>query len=88
VQEPIDWRPVVSKLSSTLKVQVSAARVAAWAKTLEKLRSRQMALKAQTVPLRPADPEFDRIWNGPRRDEAGPEGVSPLPEVLEERGAA
>jgi hypothetical protein len=87
-QEPVDWRPVVSKLSSALQVQASAVRAAAWAKTLEKLRSRQMALKAQIVPLRTADREFDRIWNGPRRDEARHEGVSSAPEVGEERGAA
>jgi len=87
-QEPVDWRPVVSKLSSALKVQASGVRSAAWAKTLEKLRSRQMALKAQTVPLRTADHEFDRIWNGPRREEARHEGVPQAPEVREDRGAA
>jgi hypothetical protein len=44
-QKPIDWSSVVGKVSIALKEQASEARAAAWAKTMEKLRSRQMALK-------------------------------------------
>ena len=41
---------MVGKVSIALKEQASEARAAAWAKTMEKLRSRQMALKAQAAP--------------------------------------
>jgi hypothetical protein len=44
-QKPVDWGSVVGKVSMTLKAQAREARAATWARTMEKLRSRQMALK-------------------------------------------
>jgi hypothetical protein len=44
-QKSVDWGSVVSKVSITLKAQAREARAATWARTMEKLRSRQMALK-------------------------------------------
>jgi len=44
-QDVTDWLPTVEKLSMALKERAVAARASAWAKTVEKLRSRQMALK-------------------------------------------
>ena len=38
---------MVRKASIALKEQAVAARVSAWARTIEKLRKRQMALKEQ-----------------------------------------
>ena len=38
-----DWGSAVEKVSIALKQQAVAARAAAWARTVEKLRSRQMA---------------------------------------------
>ena len=57
-QDVTDWLPTVAKLSMALKERAVAARASAWAKTVEKLRSRQMALKERaatgTSPLRTA----------------------------------
>ena len=44
-QDVTDWLPTVEKLSMALKERAVAARASAWAKTVENLRSRQMALK-------------------------------------------
>ena len=44
-QKSVDWGSVVGKVSIALKEQALEARAAAWARTMEKLRSRQMALK-------------------------------------------
>ena len=44
-QDVTDWLPTVEKLSMALKERAVAARASAWAKTVEKLRSRHMALK-------------------------------------------
>ena len=49
-QKPVDWGAVVGKVSIALKEQASEARAAAWAKAMEKLRSRQMALREQAAP--------------------------------------
>ena len=53
-----DWRPTVERLTEALKERAVASRASAWAKTVEKLRSRQMALKERaatgTSPLRTA----------------------------------
>jgi hypothetical protein len=60
----VAWGPVVGKVSIALKEQASAARASAWAKTVEKLRSRQMALKERVATARTAAgmvSEFDRI---------------------------
>jgi hypothetical protein len=46
-QKPVDWGAGVGKVSIALKEQASETRAAAWAKTMEKLRSRQMALREQ-----------------------------------------
>jgi hypothetical protein len=51
-QDVTDWLPTVEKLSMALKERAVAARASAWAKTVEKLRSRQMALKERAVPVR------------------------------------
>ena len=69
-QDVTDWLPTVEKLSMALKERAVAARASAWAKTVEKLRSRQMALKAQAAPIRTTGREFDRIWYGHCLDEA------------------
>lgn len=42
---PVDWSAVVGKISVVLKERRSEARAAAWARAMEKLRSRQMALR-------------------------------------------
>ena len=72
MEKPVDWRRVVDKVSTALKEQAVAARATAWAKTLEKLRSRQMALKERADPVRNVDWEFDRVRNGQCLDEAAP----------------
>jgi hypothetical protein len=46
-QDAVDWGPVVRKASIALKEQAVAARASAWARTIEKLRKSQMALKEQ-----------------------------------------
>jgi hypothetical protein len=46
-QDVTDWLPTVEKLSMALKERALAARASAWAKTVEKLRNRQMVLKAR-----------------------------------------
>ena len=63
-QRPVDWDAVVGKVSIALKEKRSEARAAAWARTMEKLRSREMALKDREVPARTGDDEFDRVWYG------------------------
>ena len=54
-----DWRPTVERLTKALKERPVASRASAWAKTVEKLRSSQMALKERaatgTSPLRTAN---------------------------------
>jgi len=72
----IDWGSVVEKLSTTLKQQAGAARAAALARALEKLRSQQMALDERAAPLTTADREFDRIWYGQCSNEAAPKPVA------------
>ena len=56
--EAADWTPTVERLTKALKERAVAARASAWAKTVAKLRSRQMALKERaatgTSPLRTA----------------------------------
>jgi hypothetical protein len=42
---------VVGKVSIALKEKRSEARATAWARTMEKLRSRQMALKERATPV-------------------------------------
>jgi hypothetical protein len=42
---------VVGRVSITLKAQAREARAATWAKTMEKLRSRQMALKERAATV-------------------------------------
>jgi hypothetical protein len=42
--KPVDWGLVVGKLSSALREQAAATRGSAWAKAVEKLRSKQIAL--------------------------------------------
>jgi predicted RNA-binding Zn-ribbon protein involved in translation (DUF1610 family) len=51
-RRPVDWCSVVGKVSIALKEKASEARAAAWARTMEKLRSRQMALKERAAPFR------------------------------------
>lgn len=77
-QDVTDWLPTVEKLSMALKERAVAARASAWAKTVEKLRSRQMALKERAVPVRTVDREFDRVWNA-----QCPDGVAPKPVASE-----
>ena len=48
-QRPADCGVVVAKVSIALKEKTSEARAAAWARTMEKLRGRQMALKERAV---------------------------------------
>jgi hypothetical protein len=50
-QKLVDWGSVVGRVSITLKAQAREARAATWAKTMEKLRSRQMALKGRAAPV-------------------------------------
>jgi hypothetical protein len=72
-----DWGSVVEKLSTALKQQAGAARAAALARALEKLRSQQMALDERAAPLTTADREFDRIWYGQcADDEVAPKSVA------------
>ena len=49
-EKPVDWGSLVGKVSTALKEQAVTARATAWAKTIEKLRSRQMALNERAVP--------------------------------------
>jgi hypothetical protein len=71
-----DWGSVVEKLSSALKQQAEAARAEAAARTLEKLRSRQTRL-----PVRMADSEFNRVWNGQCSDQVAPKPVVSAPDL-------
>jgi hypothetical protein len=48
-EQAADWRPTVERLTKALKERAVAARASAWAKTVEKLRSRQMALEERTA---------------------------------------
>ena len=62
-QDVTDWLPTVEKLSMALKERAVAARASAWAKTVEKLRSRQMALdeeRAATASTTATVSEFNR----------------------------
>ena len=71
-----DWGSVVEKLSIALKQQAVAARAMAAARTVEKLRSRQTSL-----PVRMADSEFNRVWNGQVPDEAASKPVVSAPDL-------
>jgi hypothetical protein len=46
-----DWGSAVEKPNTALKEQAVGARAAAWAKTVEKLRMRQMALKEREATV-------------------------------------
>jgi hypothetical protein len=50
-QAPLGWGPAVEKLSVALKQQAVAVRASNWARTVEKVRSRQMALKERAGPV-------------------------------------
>jgi hypothetical protein len=63
-QRPVDWGAVVGKVSIALKEKRSEARAAAWARTMEKLRSRQMALKERA----PTGDASDTIRERDHRD--------------------
>jgi hypothetical protein len=45
----VDWGAAVGRISITLKAQAMEARAATWARTMEKLCNRQMALKERAV---------------------------------------
>ena len=81
-----DWGSAVEKVSIALKQQAVAARAAALARALEKLRSQQMALDERAAPLTTADREFDRIWYGQCADEVAPKPVASAPELLRDGG--
>jgi hypothetical protein len=49
-QPAVDWGLAVEGSSIGLKRQAVAARASAWARTIEKLRERQMALKERGAP--------------------------------------
>ncbi len=49
-QPAVDWGLAVERSSIALKQQAVAARASAWARTIEKLRERQMALKERGAP--------------------------------------
>ena len=85
-QDVTDCLPTVEKLSMALKERAVAARASAWAKTVEKLRSRQMALKAQAAPIRTTGREFDRVRYGHCLDEV-PNPVASGPELVQDGGA-
>ena len=78
-QQPVDWSSLVGNVSAALKQQAVAARAASWAKTLEKLRGRQMALKEQAAPLTTAERDFNRVWKGQCSDSRF--GVASSPEL-------
>jgi hypothetical protein len=80
-QQPVDWSSVVGNVSTALKQQAVAARAASWAKTLEKLRGRQMALKEQAAPLTTADRDFNRVWKGQCPDGSALNRVASSPEL-------
>jgi hypothetical protein len=83
-QRPVDWRAVVGTASIALKEKRSEARAAAWARTMEKLRTRQMALKERAVAGRTGDGEFDRVWFGQCQGEPAPNQAASGPERLQE----
>jgi hypothetical protein len=72
-QRPVDLGSIVGTVSIALKEKRSEARAAAWARTMEKLRSREMALKDRAVPARTGDDELDRVWYGQCQGASGPE---------------
>ena len=49
-QPAVDWGLAVERSSKAFKQQAVAARASAWARTIEKLRERQMALKERGAP--------------------------------------
>ena len=49
-QKPVDWGAGGWQGQHRPQEQASEARAAAWAKTMEKLRSRQMALRERAAP--------------------------------------
>jgi hypothetical protein len=50
-QTRVDWGRTVETFSRALKKQASAARASSWARTMEKLRNRQMALKERAATV-------------------------------------
>jgi hypothetical protein len=59
-QQPAeDWGLAVERSSIALKQQ-AAARASAWARTIEKVRDRQMALKERGAPVSNTNNQFDR----------------------------
>jgi hypothetical protein len=74
-----EWGSVVEKLSIRLKQQAVAARAEALARTVGKLRSLHTGL-----PVRMADSDFDHVWYGHCRVEAGLKPVALGPEPLKD----
>jgi len=79
-RKSVDWGSVVGRVSITLKAQAREARAATWAKTMEKLRSRQAELKEHAVPGRSGDGELygsgtvsDQGEPAPKQAASGPE---------------
>ena len=72
----INWGSVVEKLSIALKQQAGAARAEALARTVETLRGRQPGL-----PVRMADSEFNRVWDGPCPDGSALNRAASSPEL-------
>jgi hypothetical protein len=76
-----DWGSAVEKLSVALKAQATAVRASNWARTVEKLRSRQMALKERAATARTVDREFDHVWTGQNPDRPARKPVAQAPEL-------
>ena len=72
----INWGSVVEKLSIALKQQAGAARAKALARTVETLRGRQPGL-----PMRMADSEFNRVWDGQCPDGSALNRAASSPEL-------
>ena len=72
----INWGSVVEKLSIAPKQQAGAARAEALARTVETLRGRQPGL-----PVRLADSEFNRVWDGQCPDGFALSRVASSPEL-------
>lgn len=51
-EQEVDWALAVERSNRALKQQAVAARASAWARTIDKLRERQMALKERGAPVR------------------------------------
>jgi hypothetical protein len=61
-QPAVDWGLPVERSGIALKQQAVAARASAWARTIEKVRERQMALKEREASVRNTNNnnQFDR----------------------------